>query len=173
MRGRSARVLAAIAIADRLPDHGESELRTDVEKWWRGTLVKRIQKGEPPIPREQLYWFYEMMHAIRDNVKIEMRESATAYFNQLPVDHLAGHYPPAYPAAENEYRVPIYARDGDPDMNDLVMARAVELAMVAYDANALETQFVQGWLMQDRFLDAQRPGHSLRIHVGEPLSAGP
>ncbi len=34
----------------------------------------------------------------------------------------------------------------------MVMARAVELAMVGYDANALESQYLQGWLMQDRFL---------------------
>jgi hypothetical protein len=152
VRGRAARALAAIAIADRLPDHGEAELRATIEKWWRGAVVKRIQNDEPALPREQLYWLYEMMHAIRDNLKIELRDSATAYFNQLPVDHLAGHYPAPYPAAENEYRVPIYSRDGEPEMNDLVMARAVELAMVGYDANALDSQYLQGWLMQDRFL---------------------
>ena len=32
------------------------------------------------------------------------------------------------------------------------MARAAEMAMVAYDDNALESQYLQGWLMQDRFL---------------------
>ncbi len=152
MRGRSARAMAAIALADRLPDQGEAELRAIVEKWWRGTVVKRIETGQPAIPREQLYWLYEMLHAIRDNLKIDLRESAIAYFNQLPVDHLAGHYPAPYPAAENEYRVPIYSRDGEPDVNDLIMARAVELAMVGYDANALDSQYLQGWLMQDRFL---------------------
>ena len=43
-------------------------------------------------------------------------------------------------------------RDGEPDLNDAVMSRAAELAMVAYDNNALDSQFLQGWLMQDRFL---------------------
>ena len=31
-------------------------------------------------------------------------------------------------------------------------AAAAGLAMVAYDNNALETQYLQGWLLQDRFL---------------------
>jgi len=152
VKTRSARTLAAIAIADRLPDHANGELSAIVEKWWRGNIVKQIEKDQPAIPREQLYWLYEMMHSIRDNLKIDLRESAAGYFSQLPVDHLAGHYPAPYPASENEYRVPIYARDGDPDIPDMVMARAVELAMVGYDANALESQYLQGWLMQDRFL---------------------
>ncbi len=142
---QSARALAAIAIADRLPDHGDAVLRDVIVKWWRGGAAERI-------PREQIYWVYEMMHAIRDNLKIDLRESANAYFKMLPVDHLAGHYPSPLEAAENEYRVPVYFRNGDPDPKEAAMSRAAELAMVAYDDNALESQYLQGWLMQDRFL---------------------
>ncbi len=86
-----------------------------------------IEKDQPAIPREQLYWLYEMMHAIRDNLKIDLRESAAGYFSQLPVDHLAGHYPAPYPASENEYRVPIYAREwrsGHPRHGDGAGGRA-------------------------------------------------
>ena len=39
-------------------------------------------------------------------------------------------------------------------------SRAAELAMVAYDPNAAEIQFLQGWLMQDRF--------QLRSALGSP-----
>ena len=172
VQDRNARVLAAIAIADRLPDHGAAELHGAVETWWRGTVLPRIQAGQPAVPREGLYWLYEMLHAIRDNLKIDLRESAVAYFNQLPVDHLAGHYPAAYPAAENEYRVPIYARDGDPAIHDLVMARAVELAMVGYDANAIESQFMQGWLMQDRFLMRSGLGIGYEFLWANPYQPG-
>jgi hypothetical protein len=99
-----------------------------------------------------MYWVYEMLHAVRDNLRIELRESAPAYFKSLPVDHLSSHYPAPYEASENEYRVPVYVRDGEPDLKDAAMSRAAELAMVAYDDNAAESQYLQGWLMQDRFL---------------------
>jgi hypothetical protein len=151
-RRQSARALAAIAISDRLPDHGEAILRGIVEPWWRGVIVKKIAAGEPAIPREHLYFVYEMMHAIRDNLQIDLRESAPAFFHDLPVDHLASHYPAPLDAPENEYRVPVYARDGDPSVTDSIYDRATEFAMVAFDDNALESQFLQGWLMQDRFL---------------------
>jgi hypothetical protein len=149
---QNAYVLAAIAIADRLPDHGNAILGAIVQQWWRGDVVKRIKAGHPAASREQLYAMYEMMHAIRDNLKIELRESAPMYFKTLPIDDLAGHYPPALSTPENEFRIGIYVREGDPDVNDATMGRAAELALVAYDDNALESQFVQGWLMQDRFL---------------------
>jgi hypothetical protein len=150
-RGHSARVLAVIAMADHLGDHGASALRDEIEGWWRGYVVPRIKAGHA-IPRDQMYWVYEMFHAVRDNLKIDLRESAPAYFHSLPVDHLSSHYPAPYQASENEYRVPVYVRDGEPDLKDAAMSRAAEMAMVAYDDNALESQYLQGWLMQDRFL---------------------
>ena len=152
VRRESARALTALALADRLPDHGEAVLRAVVQRWWRESIVKRINTGQPPFPREQTYALYELLHAIRDNLKIDLRESAPEYFKTLPVDHLTGHYPSPYQASENEYRVPIYLRDGEPDLTDAAMSRAAELAMVAFDSNAPESQYLQGWLMQDRFL---------------------
>lgn len=152
VRRHSARVLAVIAIADRLPDHADKALRAEIVDWWQSVVVKRISNGEPAIPREQLYFLYEMFHAVRDNLKIDLRETAGAYFKSLPVDNIAGHYPSPLEAPENEYRVPIYVRDGEPDLNDAAMSRAAEMAMVAFDDNALESQYLQGWLMQDRFL---------------------
>jgi hypothetical protein len=148
----NARALAAIAIADRLPDHGNAILGGLIQNWWRGVVAKRIATGQPAAPREQYYAMFEMMHAIRDNLKVELREAAPLYFRTLPIDDLAGHYPPALPTPENEYRVPVYVREGDPNVTDATMARAAELAMVAYDDNARESQYVQGWLMQDRFV---------------------
>ena len=145
---QSARALAAIALADRLPDQGEAVLKKVVQTWWRAGITK----NPGAIPREQIYALYEMMHAIRDNLKIELREAAPEYFKMLPTDHLVGHYPSPFEAAENEYRVPVYVRDGEPDLKDAVFSRAAELAMVAYDSNAADSQYLQGWLMQDRFL---------------------
>jgi hypothetical protein len=151
IRGRSARVLAAIAMADRLSDHGEAILRGVVQDWWRGKIVKQLESGRAAIPREQMYALYEMLHAVRDNLKIDLRESAWSYFKTLPIDHLAGHYPGPFEAPENNYRIPVYVRDGEPDLAEAAMSRAAELAMVAFDTNATESQYLQGWLMVDPF----------------------
>ncbi len=148
VRKQSARALAAIALGDRLPDQGQAVLKGIVLEWWRAGVAKDPRS----IPREQIYALYEMMHAIRDNLKIDLRESAHEYFTTLPTDHLVGHYPSPFQAAENEYRVPVYVREGEPDLTDAAFSRAAELAMVAYDNNAAESQYLQGWLMQDRFL---------------------
>ncbi|HML16743.1 MAG TPA: hypothetical protein VK419_06940 [Bryobacteraceae bacterium] len=152
VRRQRDRALGVIAIADRLPDHGEKVMSGIINDWWRGGIVKRIEAGAPPFPREQTYALYEMMHAIRDNLKIDLRESATDYFATLAIDHLCGHYPSPFQAPENDYRVPVYVRNGEPDITDAAMSRAAEMAMVAYDDNALDSQYLQGWLMQDRFL---------------------
>ena len=172
VRQQSARALAAIAVADRLPDHGDAVLKPLVLEWWRGGIAPRLEKGEPAIPREQIYFLYEMMHALRDNLKIDLRESASSYFKDLPTDHLTGHYPASFEAAENEYRVPIYARDGNPDVNDAILSRAAELAMVAYDANALDSQYLQGWLMQDRFLMRSGMGIVYEFMWANPYQPG-
>ena len=146
-----ARVLAAIAIADRLPDQGAAILSDVVQKWWRGGIVPRLERGESAVPREQVYALYEMMHALRDNLKIDLRDSAEEFFKQLPMDHLTGQYPTPFPGPEGLFHIPVYAHDGEPDLTEAALARAAEMAMVAFDNNAADSQYLQGWLMQDRF----------------------
>lgn len=152
VRGQSARVLAAIALADRLPDQGDSILREVIQKWWRGQIVPQLAAGRAALPREQRYALYEMLHAVRDNLRIDLREQAPGYFQELPVAHLAGHYPAPFAAPENEFLIPAFLRDGNPDPAEAAMSRAAGLAMVAYDTNALDSQLLQGWLMRDRFV---------------------
>jgi hypothetical protein len=43
-------------------------------------------------------------------------------------------------------------RHGEPDLRTATLSRAAALSMVAFDTNAQESQFLQGWLMIDRFL---------------------
>jgi hypothetical protein len=141
------RVFAAIAIADRLEDHGEAQLRDVIQNWFRGGIVTRLNQGSDPIPREQVYALVELLHVIRDNLNIDLRENARPYFAELPLYHLASHYPASYPAPENEYRIPAFVQDrrrgGEPDL-----------------ANP------------GSLPDAGRTGRSLRVSVGESLPAG-
>jgi hypothetical protein len=62
------------------------------------------------------------------------------------------YYPAPVQAAENEYRIGVMRRPGEPDFRAASLARAAELAMVAYDVNAAPSQVLQGWLMHDNFI---------------------
>jgi hypothetical protein len=146
----SARVMATIAIADRFQDHGEAVLQPIVQRW--RTLAKGLESGQAAIPRPDIYALFEMLHAIRDNLKIDLREDARRYFRELPLDHMASHYPAAFQAPENEFHVPAFVRDGDPNITEAALSRAAELSMVAFDSNEAGNQYLQGWVMQDRFM---------------------
>ena len=102
--------------------------------------------------REELYAITEFLHVIRDNFRADLREGAGKWFEELPSMLLLSYYPQPWPAPENEYRIPAYTGKQDPDLKEAVFARAAEFALVAYDGNAQPHQFLQGWLLQDRFL---------------------
>ena len=183
VRGQSARVFAAIALADRLPDQGNAVLSEIVQKWWRTQIVPQLATSrEPalprePLPREQRYALYEMLHALRDNVKVDLRESAAGYFKDLLLEHLTGHYPapfraPQNDAPENAFLIPVYLHDGNPDPADATMSRSAGLAMVAYDTNALDSQLLQGWLMRDRFMMRGSLGAVYEFFWANPYQPG-
>src|SRR5438128_1278858 len=80
--------------------------RREVAKWWR---------GKPAIPREQRYALFDLLHAFRGNLKTDLRESDAVYFKDLPTDHVAGHYPAPFPGPENDFRIPAFLHEGDPN----------------------------------------------------------
>jgi hypothetical protein len=115
-------------------------------------VLTPIQRGETPIDLRDHLALIELFHALRDNLEIDLRETAKKHFTVLPIFHLLAHYPAPFPGAENEYRVPLMKTHGEPDSREMARSRAAALAMVAYDNNAQEMQFLQGWLIQDKFL---------------------
>ena len=146
------RVLAAIALAGHMPGPSEQQLRLIVEQWWRGQIVPALNSGHDAIPHGQLLALLEIFHAVRDNLKLELRDSAPVYFRDLAASLILGFYPSPYPAAENPYYIPAVKGGGQPDIQRAALARAAALSLVAYDANSEEQQFLQGWLTQDRFM---------------------
>ncbi|HYL75107.1 MAG TPA: hypothetical protein VEU96_12930 [Bryobacteraceae bacterium] len=152
VEARRDRVLAAIATADG-PNHPEEAvLRDTALDWWKAQLAPKLLDGRATLAHHQLFALLELLHAIRDNLKIELRESAPDYFKELPKYQVLGNYPAPLAAPENEYRIPVYQGAGQPDLDHAALARAAGLSMVAYDNNALENQYLQGWLIQDRFM---------------------
>lgn len=146
-----SRALAAIALSETEPDWSESVMKDVIIRWWRGQMVPSIREGKP-VPREDLYALFELLHVVKDNLNIDLRDPVQGFFRELPVFHMISYYPAAYPGAENEFRIPYYQRDGEPDLKIAALSRAAELSMVAFDSNAVENQAMQSWLLQDRFL---------------------
>lgn len=147
-----SRILAAIALADHQQEISQRQLEQVIQTWWRGEIAPVLQAGKSIVTRDDFYPLYEMLHAVRDNLNIDLRESAPAFFKILPIFDLVSYYPATYPAPEGEYRIPASKGGGEPDVRRATLARAAELAMVPYDSNAPESQMLQGWLMHDNFM---------------------
>jgi hypothetical protein len=147
-----ARLMAAIALSGRVRPLAEQTIRDVVEGWWKSQVLEPIGAQRVPFQLSDHYPLMEIFHVVRDNLDIDLREPAAKFFTTLPVFHLLSHYPAPYPAPENDYRIPLMAAHDQPDLRDAVFSRAAALAMVAFDTNSTEMQFLQGWLINDRFI---------------------
>lgn len=145
------RAIAAIALADEAPQASARALQNLVEEWWRKTLAPKLRSGSQ-VPRQENYALLELLHLLRDNLNLDLRDDAGTYFKELPLYQILSYYPSPFPTPENEFRIPFFTGDGEPDLKQAALSRAAELAMVSYDGNLLENQFIQGWVLQDRFL---------------------
>jgi hypothetical protein len=148
-------LLAGIAIADQSPAQSKAVLAAVLQKYWPANVVTPLSQGKAPFPRGDALALLEILHATRDNLNVDLRQSFPAWFKPLALEWLLTYYPTPWPAAENEFHIPASldpVKDGSPDLKVPVLCRAAELALVAFDTNAPETQVLQGWLMNDRFL---------------------
>ncbi|MBM3810260.1 MAG: hypothetical protein FJW20_01370 [Acidimicrobiia bacterium] len=166
------RVLAALALAGHMKGVEHTVLKEVMEDWWKEKVLAPLETGRVPFLPEEHYALLELLHAIRDNTDVDLRETAAKHFLTLPVFHILSHYPAPYPAAENEYRVPLMAAHGEPDLRGAVLSRAAALAMVAFDTNSQEMQFLQGWLIQDRYLMNSTVGAPYEFLWANPYQPG-
>jgi len=145
-------VMASIALADKEPQLCARVLQQIVEQRWRVQLVPRLKQGKSVVHRKDLYALLEILHVVRDNLHIDLREDIPEFFKDLPRWEILSYYPAPQADAWNNYRVPACETIGAPDLNRAALARAADLATVAYDPNNQEAQFLQGWLIHDQFL---------------------
>jgi hypothetical protein len=122
-----------------------------IEQDWKPRIAQ-LRAGHNVISREEAFPLYDILHIVQDNLQVDLREDYPKYFKELPVVHLMSHYPAPFPAAESEYRIPATKNLKEPDLEQAALSRTAELEMVAFDSNAPESQVLQGWLMNDRFL---------------------
>jgi hypothetical protein len=147
-----SRVLAAVTLFDDVPQTPQRELERVVRDWWNGKMVPALKNGHDVVSRDDAYPMYELFHAMQDNVFMDLRESSARFFKELPIEHLLSYYPAIYQAPENDYYIGAERAIGEPDVHAAAFSRAADLAMAALDTNSPETQFLQGWLMHDRFM---------------------
>ncbi len=166
------RVLAAVALADHVPDAPEKTLRGFWNDWWMGKTVPALRNNRAAFALTDSYPLMEILHVIHDNLNFDMRDNALGFFKDFPVQRVLSCYPAVLPAADNFYRVPQYAGLGEPDVAQAIMSRAADLSIVAFDANAVEHQFVQGWLIQDRFIMRGASGVPYEFLWANPYQPG-
>ncbi len=147
-----SRTMAAIALYDHVPQTPQRELERVVRAWWEGKMAPALTSGRSVVARDDAYALFELLHAVRDNTLLDLRESAAHFFKDFPIEHLVSYYPATYEGPDGEYYIGAERKPGEPDVRLANLSRVAQLAMVAYDTNAPYAQVLQGWLMHDRFM---------------------
>jgi hypothetical protein len=160
-----SRALAAIALAGHVPEVPERELQRLVQQWWG-------EHGRNAVLSDEPYALVELLHAVRDNLNTDLRESFRACYKDFPLQRLLGYYPLRYETSQGVYRVPARKGFKEPDWKAAELSRAADLALVAYDSNAQESQFLQGWLMHDPFLMRSAAGIPYEFLWANPYHPG-
>jgi hypothetical protein len=147
-----SRVLAAVALFDHVPQGPQRELERTVREWWQKQMAPALTGGNSVVPRDDAYALFELLHVLRDNTILDLREAAVQFFKDFPIEHLMSYYPAIYETPDTSYFIGAEAKTGQPDLRLAALSRAAELAMVAYDVNSAPSQVLQGWLMHDKFM---------------------
>ena len=88
-----ARAMAAVALFDHVPQIPRQELENVVRKWWARKVAPDLAAGRNVVAREDAYALYELLHVLRDNTNVDLRESARTFFRGFPTEHLVSYYP--------------------------------------------------------------------------------
>jgi hypothetical protein len=109
-----SRTLAAIALYDHVPEAPQRALDATVHQWWERRMVPALRGGKSVVARDDAYALWELLHAVRDNTNLDLRESVPRFFKDFPIEHLLSHYPATYDAAENQYRIGVTRKPANP-----------------------------------------------------------
>ena len=168
------RVMAAVVLSEAQPELTEKVLTDVFDGFWLGNFIANLKAAKTRLPNADAAPLMELLHVFRDSVNFDLRDTFPKWFKEYPLIHLMAHYPPPFPASENEYRIPadsLIDKRG-PDLDKAVMSRTAELSMVAYDTNSAETQLLQGFLMNDRFLMRGTAGLPYELMWANPYQPG-
>ncbi len=168
------KTLAAIALSEARQAASEKALREVYEGFWMKTFIPGLRDAKMHVPNADANAMMELLHGFRDNLNFDLRETFRPWFKDYALTHILSHYPEPFPASENEYRIPCDPQidKRGPDVTKATLSRASELAMVAFDSNAPETQLLQGFCMNDRFLMRGTLGIAYELLWANPYQPG-
>jgi len=164
--------LAAVVLAGHREQPAGEALKRLINKWWTAETAPALESGRRTVRHEEMLALYELLHAMRDNLKLDLREAAGDFFAELPQACLLDYYPRPYKAPENLYYIPHAEKAVDYDLHRAELARAGDLCLVAYEANNRPAQFLQGWLMRDSFLMRSPFGIAYELLWANPYIPG-
>jgi len=166
--------MAAIVLSESQPDLAEKTLTAVFDNFWTANFIAAIRAARARVPNPDACAMMELLHVVRDNVNYDLRDTFPLWFRDYPVIHLMAHYPAPWPASENEFRIPAdrEIQKSGPDLSKAVLSRAAELSMVAFDSNSSETQLLQGFLMNDRFVMRGTYGIPYELMWANPYQPG-
>jgi hypothetical protein len=168
------KIFAALVLSESQPEASEKAIQSVFDGFWSSALIPSLRNASASVSNPDAYAMLEILHAVRDNLNFDLRETFPQWFGQYPMLHLLAHYPAPFPGGENEYRIPAdeTIRKQGPDLRKATLSRAAELAMVAYDSNAASSQLLQGWLTNDRFLMRGTLGIPYELLWANPYQPG-
>ncbi|HZL57176.1 MAG TPA: hypothetical protein VFC21_08855 [Bryobacteraceae bacterium] len=166
--------MAAVVLSEAQPELAEKTLRAVFENFWLGSFIASIREARARVPNGDACAMMELLHVFRDNINFDLRDTFPAWFKEYPVIHLMAHYPAPWPASENEFRIPAdpEIQKSGPNLEKAMLSRAAELSMVAFDSNSSETQLLQGFLMNDRFVMRGTYGIPYELMWANPYQPG-
>ena len=71
----------------------EKVLHDMVEQWWRRSMAAALENGRDLDSGAELYALFELLHAVRDNLTLDLRLSASGYFKDLSAYEIFDNYP--------------------------------------------------------------------------------
>ena len=77
-----SRLLAAVALSGHLPEVPEKEFEQIVHHWWQGEILPALNSGREGVKRDDMYALMEILHVVRDNFTLDLREGAPAVLHR-------------------------------------------------------------------------------------------
>lgn len=96
-------LLAGIAVADEAPAESKAILGVVLRKYWPAEVVRPLSQGKMPFPRSEALALLEILHATRDNLNVDLRQSMPAWFKPLALEWLLSYYPTPWPGRKTSF----------------------------------------------------------------------
>jgi len=126
----------------------------DLEKWWDRTMTQANNRGTAWLYEpEELYALAEIIIAVRESTRTDLRSGSSRRFEILPTQFLLSLHPAQVEAPSWQ-------------------TRAAALALVEVDPNLTSSQFLQAWAMEDARVIRSGPGVAYEYLWANPYLPG-